>query len=340
MARLLCCQANVQGLSIYCTVPSMATSPLLRIGELSKRTGVSAELLRAWERRYGLVRPSRSSGGLRLYASADVERVGLMQQHLAEGLAAAEAAAPASRAVVRGGAPAAASRAVVGGEAPPPALSSAALRAELADALDGFDEPRAQAILDRLLAVTTLEALLSEVVLPYLRELGERWARGDASVAEEHFATAILRGRLLGIARGWGVGIGPGAVLACLPGEQHELGLIAFGLALRAHGWRIVYLGPDAPIKTIEDVCRRLHPNLVVVSAVTRERVWPIVEQLRGLAARQRLALGGAAAASGVLESDGVLLLTGDLIAEAALVTTLARHDATFDRHQTGDVKA
>jgi len=305
----------------------MATSPLLRIGELSKRTGVSAELLRAWERRYGLLRPSRSSGGLRLYASADVERVGLMQQHLAEGLAAAEAAA-------------AASRAVVGGEAPPPALSSAALRAELADALDGFDEPRAQAILDRLLAVTTLEALLSEVMLPYLRELGERWARGDASVAEEHFATAILRGRLLGIARGWGVGIGPGAVLACLPGEQHELGLIAFGLALRAHGWRIVYLGPDAPINTIEDVCRRLHPNLVVVSAVTRERVWPIVEQLRGLAARQRLALGGAAAASGVLESDGVLLLTGDLIAEAALVTTLAGHDATFDRHQTGDVKA
>src|SRR3954451_7102367 len=327
MARLLCCQANVQGASRACTVSRVATSPLLRIGELSKRTGVSAELLRAWERRYGLLRPSRSSGGLRLYASADVERVGLMQQHLAEGLAAAEAAA-------------AASRAVVGGGAPPPALSSAALRAELAGTLDGFDEPRAQAILDRLLAVTTLEALLSEVVLPYLRELGERWARGDSSVAEEHFATAILRGRLLGIARGWGVGIGPAAVLACLPGEQHELGLIAFGLALRAHGWRIVYLGPDAPIKTIEDVCRRLHPNLVVVSAVTRERVWPIVEQLRGLAARQRLALGGAAAASGVLESDGVLLLTGDLIAEAALVTTLARHDATFDRHQTGDVKA
>src|SRR3954451_5010273 len=306
MARVLCCQANVQGLSIYCTVPSMATSPLLRIGELSKRTGVSAELLRAWERRYGLLRPSRSSGGLRLYASADVERVGLMQQHLAEGLAAAEAAA-------------AASRAVVGGGAPPPALSSGALRAELAAALDGFDEPRAQAILDRLLAVTTLEALLSEVVLPYLRELGERWARGDASVAQEHFATAILRGRLLGIARGWGVGIGPAAVLACLPGEQHDLGLIAFGLALRARGWRIVYLGSDAPIKTIEDVCRRLHPNLVVLSAALPERVRALVPRLRELAGRHRLAVGGPGAEPA--RAAGLAVLAGDPVAEAAALS-------------------
>jgi DNA-binding transcriptional MerR regulator len=289
----------------------MAGSPLLRIGELSKRTGVSVELLRAWERRYGLLRPSRSSGGLRLYAAADVERVRLMQQHLAEGLAAAEAAAAASRAVLED-------------EAPPPALSGAGLREELADALDRFDEPRAQAVLDRLLAVTTLETLLGEVVLPYLRALGERWARGEATVAQEHFATVVLRGRLLGLARGWGVGIGPAAVLAGLPGEHHDLGLIAFGLALRAHGWRIVYLGPDAPIDTVEDACRRVEPHLVVLSAVTHERVRPVVEELRALAGRRRLALGGAGATGQVLESDGVLLLGGDPIAEAARLTALA----------------
>jgi DNA-binding transcriptional MerR regulator len=291
-------------------------SSYLRIGELSKRTGVSAELLRAWERRYGLLRPARSSGGLRLYAAADVERVRLMQQQLAEGLAAAEAAAAASRAVLTE-------------EAAPPALSWDALGAELADALDGFDEPRAQAVLDRLLAVTTLETLLGEVVLPYLRALGERWARGDATVAQEHFATAVLRGRLLGIARGWGVGIGPAAVLACLPGEQHDLGLVAFGLALRAHGWRIVYLGPDAPIDTVEDACERLQPDLVVLSAVDHERVRPVLEPLRGLAARWRLALGGAAAGSDV---SGVLLLSGGPIAEAMRVTA--------DHATAGDVRA
>jgi DNA-binding transcriptional MerR regulator len=296
----------VKVLSKCCIISRVTDDGALRIGELSKRTGVSPELLRAWERRYGLLRPTRSSGGLRLYADADVERVRLMQRHLAEGLAAAEAAA-------------AASRTPVGETASSPALSWPPLREELTDALDGFDEPRAQATFDRLLAVSTLETLLIDVVLPYLRELGERWERGEASVAQEHFASALLRGRLLGLARGWGVGIGPAAVLACLPGEQHDLGLIAFGLALRAHGWRILYLGPDTPIETVEDTCRRLEPALVVLSAVTGERAQPVVEQLRALAGLGRLALGGAAATSGA--PNGVLLLTGDPIAEAARVT-------------------
>ena len=74
----------------------------------------------------------------------------------------------------------------------------------------------------------------ADVLLPYLRELGERWERGEASVAQEHFASNVLRGRLLGLARGWGRGAGPAGLLACAPGEQHDLPLIAFGLALRA----------------------------------------------------------------------------------------------------------
>jgi hypothetical protein len=105
--------------------------------------------------------------------------------------------------------------------------------------------------------------------------------------------------------------------------------LIAFGLALRARGWRIVYLGPDAPIETVEDACRGLEPDLVVVTAVAHERLRPVVEQLRGLAARWRLALGGSAAANGVAGVDGVLVLRGDPIAEAARVTALAGDDAT-----------
>src|SRR6187399_2056517 len=72
---------------------SVTTAAPLRIGELSKRSGVSPHVLRAWERRYGLLRPVRSSGGLRLYSTEDLERVRLMQEHLAQGIAAAEAAA-------------------------------------------------------------------------------------------------------------------------------------------------------------------------------------------------------------------------------------------------------
>jgi MerR family transcriptional regulator, light-induced transcriptional regulator len=259
---------------------------VLRIGELSKRSGVSPGLLRAWERRYGLLRPTRSAGGLRLYSAADVERVRRMNQHLADGLAAAEAAA-------------------------------------LAQSAD--HEPAAQAIFDRLLAAATVDTLLSDVVLPYLRELGERWARGEASIAQEHFASAVLRGRLLGLARGWGLGVGPLAVLACLPGEQHDLGLIAFGLVLRARGWRIVYLGPDAPIDTIEDTCHQLQPSIVVLHAITDHHLQHAAESLRALARHHRVALGGAAATPGAPIPDGVQLLTGDLTAEATQLTTRAQ---------------
>ena len=94
-------------------------------------------------------------------------------------------------------------------------------------------------------------SLLRDLLIPYLHDLGERWEAGTASVAQEHFASNFLRGRLLGLARGWGQGGGPLAILACAPSELHDLPLIAFGLALRAHGWRIAFLGPDTPLGTL-----------------------------------------------------------------------------------------
>jgi DNA-binding transcriptional MerR regulator len=287
----------------------MAAQGVLRIGELSKRVGVSPELLRAWERRYGLLRPTRSAGGLRLYSADDVERVRRMQELLAEGFAAAQAA----------------ELALGPGSAEPgaPAEAAASMRVELAEALDEFDEPAAQAALDRLLAVVTVETLLSEVVLPYLTDLGERWERGEISVGQEHFATTVLRGRLLGLARGWGRGLGPVAVLACLPGEQHDLGLISFGLALRARGWRIVYLGPDAPLETVIETSDSLEPSLVVLTAVTGERLKPVRNQVRRLARRHRVALGGAAASEVGARGD-LLLLGGELMESASQVTALA----------------
>jgi DNA-binding transcriptional MerR regulator len=280
---------------------------LLRIGELSKRSGVSPELLRAWERRYDLLQPTRSTGGLRLYSLDDLERVRLMRRHLSEGIAAAEAARLASGAVV-----------VV----PSPALSPAAVREELADALAAFDEPRAQAIIDRLLGVATLDTALGDVLLPYLHELGERWEQGEASIAQEHFASAVIRGRLLGLARGWGLGAGPMALLACLPDEHHDLGLIAFGLALRERGWRISYLGTNAPIDTVAEVAHQIGPAFVVLNGVSAERVRPIARKVRALARAHRVALGGSAAAGGALKGGGVTLLPGDPIEEAARLTS------------------
>jgi DNA-binding transcriptional MerR regulator len=279
----------------------------VRIGELSRRTGVSPELLRAWERRYGLLQPTRSAGGLRLYSPADLVRVQAMQQHLADGFAAAEAATLAARTATRG-----------------EKLATPAARDGLAAALASFDEGEAHAAFDALLAQLSIDALLRDVVVPYLHELGERWERGEASIAQEHFASTLLRGRLLGLARGWGRGIGPVAVLACAPGEQHDLGLLAFGLALRARGWRIVYLGADTPITSIADTARSFGPAFVVVSAVNPRAFRRHAEELRQLSRDTRLCLGGAGAAGTHLHGD-VRTLSGDPVAEAEQLTRLAR---------------
>jgi MerR family transcriptional regulator, light-induced transcriptional regulator len=292
-----------------CIVRPMNAPGLLRIGELSRRAGVSPELLRAWERRYGLLRPTRTPGGLRLYSSEDLERVKAMQRHLAEGLAAAQAASLAS----------ASARA----EADAPPLAPDVARLQLGDALEAFDEPAAQAVLDRLLSAATVEVVLAEVILPYLRELGERWERGEISVAQEHFASNVIRGRLLALARGWGRGVGPVALLACVPGEQHDLGLIAFGLALRSHGWRIAYLGADTPLDTLERAAEAIAPAFLVVSATADERIPPVARQLQALAKRYRVGLGGAAAAAADANRLGVLDLRGDPIAEAERIATL-----------------
>jgi MerR family transcriptional regulator, light-induced transcriptional regulator len=282
----------------------------LRIGELSRRSGVSPELLRAWERRYALLQPSRSAGGLRLYSSEDLARVEAMQRHLADGLAAAEAAALARTRDQ----PAAAE----------PSIAAATVRDELDAALASFDESRAHAALDSLLAQVSIDSALGDVVVPYLHQLGERWERGDVSIAQEHFASSLLRGRLLGLARGWGRGFGPAAVLACAPGERHDLGLIAFGLALRSRGWRIVYLGADTPLESVADAARVARPAYVVVSAVDPKTFRAQREALAQLAGEHRLCLGGVGAAKANLELD-VVTLDGGPVEEAERLTELAR---------------
>src|SRR5512133_216380 len=257
------------------SVPSPSPPPergaLVRIGELSRRTGVGVDTLRAWERRYGLLRPQRSSGGFRLYGMSDQERVRAMKALINSGVSAAEAARLTASAV----SPAA--RSGQGEEG-----SDHAER--LAAALDRFDEADANAILDDAIASFTVDAVVSGVLLPVLNAIGTRWESGEISVAEEHFATALLRGRMLALGRNWGAGRGPLAVLACPPGERHDLGLIAFGLVLRERGWRIALLGSDTPIGTIADLVARLGPAAVVLAAVTPEPFEAVADEIRNLA--------------------------------------------------------
>lgn len=280
---------------------------LLRIGELSRRTGVSVELLRAWETRYGLVRPRRTPGGFRLYNELDESRVRRMRGLVGSGLSASEAA----HAVLRGQDATGAARDV------PPGIA-----AELDLALLALDGPVAHATLDRLFAAVPLELSISRVILPELRSIGDRWAAGRLTVAQEHFASALLRSRLLGLARGWDQGRGRRAVLACAPGELHDIGLICFGLLLHREGWRVLYLGQDTPVDAAATAVARSRADALVMSSVEQDRFTRAAPALAEIGRGGALHLGGAGAtAAGARRLRGVLL-PPDLAEAAAQLGT------------------
>jgi DNA-binding transcriptional MerR regulator len=293
-------------------------SARVRIGELGRRVGVSEHVLRAWERRYRLLRPERSPGGYRLYSAADERRIRRMQAHLAAGLSAAEAAR-AALSEERAGAPQGENLGWGVGS------SVADTAQDLAERLDRLDEPGAQAALDRLFAGFTTETVLRDTVLPYLHDLGDRWERGQASIADEHFASNLLRGRLAGLARGWGQGHGPCAVLACPPGEQHDLGLLMFGIVLHRCGWRVEYLGAGTPIAELARIARQARANIIVLAAAIEHHFDGLTDDLARLARQVPLALAGAGATQILADQTGARLLTGDPVTEAQRLLPPAR---------------
>lgn len=273
----------------------------VRIGELSRRTGVGVDTLRAWERRYGLLRPERSPGGFRLYGTGDERVVSTMKTLIDSGVSAAEAARLAVT-----DAPLADHEEPIDHD----------LRLGLA--LERFDEVDANAILDDAIARFTVSTVISRVLVPVLHRIGSRWQSGEVSVAEEHFATALLRGRLLALSRNWAAGRGPLAVLACPPGELHDVGLIAFGLLLRESGWRIALLGADTPVDTIAVAVEKLRPDAVVLAAVTPEPFEAVAAEIRQLAGETPVLIGGEGADGLLATRLGATDLGSDAVTAAA----------------------
>ena len=270
-----------------------------RIGEFARRVGVTPELLRAWEQRYGLLQPVRTPGGFRLYGEEDAERVARMRQALDEGLSAAEAARVALEAA----------------GSPDRLIEDA--RARLMSAIEYYDEAALQAVLDDGLAAFGLEAFVRDLILPALSAVGRGWEQGRVEISQEHFASNLIRGRLLSLARLWGRGLGPIALLACAPGEQHDISLLVFGLILRSHGWRIVFLGADTPLSTLQQTARTTGPAVIVLVTFDAALVQAEGAPLRRLARIAPLFLSGPGASADLTRQLRVRRLDGDLI-EAA----------------------
>lgn len=274
----------------------------MKIGELSRRTGTTVDVLRVWERRYGLLRPRRTRGGHRLYSTLDEHRVRLMLRHLAAGRRPAQAAELTS--AVRLG--------VVPGEAEriDPVEVTGSLR-ELWRAFDRFDETAAQRVLERLLASHAAIAVVRDVVVPSVRELDDEHPATSLGAARSRFASAFFSARLSALARGWDHGPGPRALIACPSGEHHGSPLAALGITLHHCGWRIVSLGADVPIELVVAAAEQVEPDLVVLTAGD-PRSFGAEDALRRLVDSWPCVLGGRGASDALAARRGARYVAGE----------------------------
>jgi MerR family transcriptional regulator, light-induced transcriptional regulator len=249
------------------------TTPLFTASEVETRTGIPATTLRQWERRYGVPNPERTQSGYRMYSPLDMNCIEFIKNLILDGI-------PVSRA------------AQLWREAPnaqptqdrihPRAMPASQLvEAMVLATLEG-DMTRAEKILAQGHATMPVEDVVLEIIQPTLFAIGEKWHRGEITIAHEHQATSFIKGRMLqlfemaGSPRG-----GPVAVIACGPGEYHEIGALALGIFLRRAGIRTHYLGANMPIVDLARFAREVRASAVLVSCGSADSVDNLRAQVR-----------------------------------------------------------
>ncbi len=237
----------------------------LNIAALAHRTGVAPDTLRKWEQRYSILQPTRTAGGQRRYSERDVARVEWLRERLSEGYRIGEAATLLGTAGATG----------------EPPHSPAELVRGILDALEHGDAADIGVYLDQAFALNSVEATLAKVVAPLLETIGDRWQAGELNTADEHLVSESVRSRLGHLLADTGGGVRGIAVLACAPGERHELGLMMAAIALRRDGWNAVYLGSDTPAEAAVRLAERLSAKMLGVSVSAKESGAALEEAMR-----------------------------------------------------------
>jgi MerR family transcriptional regulator, light-induced transcriptional regulator len=245
-------------------------TPMFTANEVESRTGVPATTLRQWERRYGLPNPQRASSGYRLYSQQDIGCIEFMRNQISTGV-------PASRA---------AQLYVLNKPGTSPAVqqmpqSGANLVSRLIEATLSGDNGRADRVLSEAHASLSVEDVLLRVIQPTLIEIGEKWHRGEINVAHEHQASNFLRGKLHGLLELAGNSRhGPAIIVACAPGEWHEIGSLMLAIFLRRAGFRTHYLGANTPVEDLVRFAREVKAEVLMISVSNAE----VLENLRNTA--------------------------------------------------------
>lgn len=293
--------------------PGLPEQGLVPIRTVSSLTGVNSVTLRAWERRYDLIKPIRTPKGHRLYSMVDVERIQQVVGLLDHGMSIGQA-----RQALEAG--------PVGEAERIDAKSGSAMhfdlwqhyQSRLLQAIADFDDRVLNEAYDEALSLYPVDIITSRLIVPLLRELGDRWATGVGSIAEEHFFSVFLRNKLGArfhhLSRNRQ---GPKLLAACLPGEHHEVGLLLFGLAALDRDYRVVLLGPNMPLAELPRVAARAAIDAIVLSGSAQVSAALIETDLPHLCRRTELPvfIGGRVVDRypEALTAAGAILLEEDL---------------------------
>lgn len=228
--------------------------PKYLIGVVARMVGLSPATLRAWERRYGVLRPIRTPSRYRLYSDADVEWLRWVRRLVDQGVPPRQAAWLAVRRRAFGLRPGA----------------TPGVRERLLEALLAFDRNTVDRLLDQASNLLEPAAVLRQILLPAVAEIGFQWEAGRVTVAQEHFASQVALRYALPLLDSRGPARSP-VVCACAPGEQHQLGLLAVAVELNSRGLPVVYLGSDTPADSVLKSARTLRARGVLVAAVVTD---------------------------------------------------------------------
>lgn len=230
------------------------TTPLFTASEVEERTGIPANTLRQWERRYGIPNPSRAVNGYRLYSQTDLEGIEFIQAHLGSGVTVSRAVELLKQ---KQGNTALES---IGNE-----FSN--LVQDLVEACVNAEQNRASQLINYASVSYAVEDVLLKVIEPTLTRMGELWAQGHITVAEEHHATAFLRGRVQVLLDLLGQPLeGPAVAVACAPGEYHEIGPLMLSVILRKRGIRVHYIGANTPLVDLVKYAQTHHCQAILLS--------------------------------------------------------------------------
>jgi methanogenic corrinoid protein MtbC1 len=288
------------------------------IKQASLRSGVSVPLIRAWERRYGVVSPKRTPSGYRLYDEEAIATLLRVKELTDSGWSASEA----SRAILAGEIIVAPALARTGPEDGSSGARHAELIERFVDSASVVDSSATGAVLDEMLALGSFESIVDDLLMPALVALGRAWSEGALDVAAEHAASAAAYRRLSALYEAAGVTGETSVVVGLPPGSRHELGALAFSVALRRLGVGVLYLGADVPVSSWVHVLRQDRARMAVVAimqASDRSAGLAVVGALRAAGNSPVLAVGGSASRWEGAQEAGIVVLP-DRINEAALV--------------------